>query len=482
MNLAAVAYIMGLLTAGLGSFMLLPGLAGVYFGDKDGTQFMVCGLMVLALGGLLVVMNKDRELELGHREGFLITFLSWAGLSILAAWPLYVTHAAPTWADAWFEAVSGLTTTGATIMTGLDAKGHGVLLWRSLLQWLGGMGIVVLAVAVLPFLGVGGMQMYRSELPGVTKDKLQPRLRQTAQALWLVYFVFTALCGGLYWLGGMNGFDAVCHAMTTLSSGGFSTHDASFGYFAGNVFLEGVCMVFMLAAAVNFTLHYRLFSGWGAKAYNDIELKVMLAVIGGAALCIALVLALEGLLPFGHGLWLGAYNVISLISTTGFTNVDYSQWPVGLVIGLLVLMFMGGCSGSTSGGMKVLRIWVIVQEGRQELFRLLHPFAVRPVKVGKAVVSPVVMQAVAAYAGLYILTFAVVSVLVAATGVDIVTAFSTSIATLGNVGPALGEAGPAGNFAGLPQAAKVILTWAMLLGRLELYTVILVFVPRFWRP
>lgn len=481
MNFAAVAYIMGMLMAGLGGFMLVPGLVGYGHGDADGGVFVACGMMVLLLGGLLVMMNQDRELELGHREGFLITFLSWAGLSMLAAWPLYVTGDTPTLVDAWFEAVSGMTTTGATVMTGLDDKGYGVLLWRSLLQWLGGMGIVVLAVAVLPFLGVGGMQMYRSELPGVTKDKLQPRLRQTAQALWLVYFVLTVVCGALYWLGGMTVFDAVCHALTTLSSGGFSTHDASFGYFSGNLWLEAVCMVFMLAAGVNFALHYRLFSGWGWKAYDDIELKVMLALMGSVAVVLALGLALARGDNFVAALWLGLFNVISLMTTTGYTNVDYSVWPVGLVILLLVIMFCGGSSGSTSGGMKVLRIWVIVQEGKQEMFRLLHPYAVRPVKVGNVVVPAVVMQAVAAYAGLYILSFAMISIVVAATGVDIVTAFSTAITCLGNVGPGLGEAGPAGNFAGLPPAAKFVLTWAMLLGRLELYTVILVFLPRFWR-
>lgn len=482
MNLAAVAYIMGMLTAGVGGFMLLPAAVGLWHGDADGPVFAACGTMVLLLGGLLVMMNQDRELELGHREGFLITFLSWTLLSLLAAWPMYATGRIPTMVDAWFEAVSGLTTTGATIMTGLDTAGHGILLWRALLHALGGMGILVLAVAVLPLLGVGRMQLYKSEGASMPKDKLTPRITETARVLWGVYVLLIVLCMLAYRVGGMGWFDAACYAMSTLSTGGFGNYDANFGPFLGNRWLEGACMVFMLAGATNFALHYRFLVRQKPSVYRDPEVASMLLFVAGCSVLGGVVLMVAGTYanPL-EGMWAMAFNTISLMSSTGFTALDYEKWPAVLPLVLVMVTYVGGSSGSTSGGIRHLRLLLLYQAGKRAVRLLLHPAGVWSVKYGSVRVPDALVLAVFTYVAAYSLTLMVMSVLVALTGVDVLTSVSTVNATMANAGPALGMAGPSTTYAALPAMAKFLLSWSMLLGRLEIYAVLLIFMPRFWR-
>lgn len=478
-----ILFILGWLTAAFGATMAIPALYAWFLGVSSVAAFTESALTCMFVGASLVLMNQQKELKLRYREGFVVTALVWVVLSALAAVPLYLSGASNgSIVDALFEATSGLTTTGATVFTGLDDMERPILLWRALIQWLGGMGIVVLAVAVLPFLGIGGMQLYKSELPGVSKDKLQPRLKETARALWTVYLIFTLLCVGAYVLAGMPFFEAICHAFTTVSTAGFSTHDASIGYYQSGL-IELVAIVFMLFGAVNFTLHYRALSQLNTDAYrNQEELKLFASII-------ALIVVLGTVVLISYGTfesWFTAarymlFNTISIITTTGYGTADYAVWPVFVSLMFLILMFIGGCSGSTSGGMKMLRILVIIRHGSRELSRLLHPHMVSHVKVGKSPVPPAVLQAVWGFAGLYLVSFMLVALALSLYNIDLVTAFSTSAATLTNVGPALGSAGPASTYAHFPDGAKLIYCFAMLLGRLEMLTLLILFMPGFWR-
>ncbi len=482
-RLSPILFILGWLTAAFGATMAIPAVYAWLLGASSMVAFTESALTCMFVGASLVLMNQQRELKLRYREGFVITALVWVVLSALAAVPLYLSGASGgSITDALFEATSGLTTTGATVFSGLDDMEKPILLWRALIQWLGGMGIVVLAVAVLPFLGIGGMQLYKSELPGVSKDKLQPRLKETARALWSVYLVFTLACTAAYTLAGMPLFEAICHAFTTVSTAGFSTHDASIGYYQSSL-IELVAMVFMLAGAVNFTLHYRALSQLDLKPYKQQEeLKLFAGII-------ALVVLIGTMVLINYDVftsWLTAarymlFNTVSIITTTGYGTADYAAWPVFISLIFLILMFIGGCSGSTSGGMKMLRILVILRHGSRELYRLLHPNMVSHVKVGKSPVPPQVLQAVWGFAGLYLVSFMLVALALSLYNIDLITAFSTAAAALTNVGPALGTAGPAGTYAHFPDGAKLIYCFAMLLGRLEMLTLLILFMPGFWR-
>ena len=481
LNYPAILYIIGWVLGAFGLAMALPALLSLVHGDPDWLAFAASSMLTFFIGVNFVLMNRHRSQALSHRDGFLLTLLLWVILSLLGALPFYFSGVTDSFIDAVFETMSGLTTTGATVLSGLDTLGKGVLFWRAMLQWLGGMGIVVLAIAVLPFLGVGGMQLYKSEMPGVVKDKLQPRLKETAKLLWTVYMFLTLLCALLYNAAGMNGFDAICHAFSTISSGGFSTKDASIHYFDSPL-IELICIVFMILGGTNFALHYLFLSRRSLNVYRrDNEFMMYIIILGGGAVILSLILWFAHDYAPAQAVRYGLFNVATILTTTGFAAGDYASWYTLAPIMLLMMMLVGGCSGSTAGGLKVLRVVILGRQGLREIYQLIHPRGISHVKVGNRAVPERVIQSVWSFAGLYIIAFNVIALLVAAFGVDLVTSFSAAAATITSVGPGLGSVGPTGNYASLPAAVKVILTFSMLLGRLEVFTVLVVLSPAFWR-
>ena len=482
MSFPAIFFVLGWLLTFFGIAMLLPGFVDIILKGHDVSAFLVSGFSSIFAGITMVIMNNDKDKQLSHKDAFLLTFLTWVSLSFVGALPLYFSGAASNFIDAFFEAVSGLTTTGASVLSDLDNMDKGILLWRAILQWLGGMGVIVLATAIIPFLGVGGMQLYKAEMPGVIKDKLQPRLKETAKLLWLVYLVLTITCVFAYIFAGMTTFDAICHAFTTVATGGFSTHDASMGYF-NSPMIEWICIFFMLVGAVNFTLHYLVFSGNGFKVYwENSEFRAFFILVIGAVLLSTIVLtASEYYYGWEESFRYSLFNIVAVVTTTGYASTDYAAWPVFIPMLIMLLMFIGGSSGSTAGGMKVMRIIMIIKQGFREVFRLIHPRGVVHVKISGVRVPSAVTQAVWAFAGLYITSFVVISVILASYGLDQITAFSAAAATLTGLGPGLGDVGPASNYAMLEPSAKLLLCLSMLLGRLELFTLLVIITPAFWR-
>jgi len=425
-----------------------------------------------------------RELrhELRLRDGFVIVVLFWTGLGVAGGVPLMLSDQPDiSIVDAVFESISGLTTTGATVISGLDDLPKSILFYRQQLQWLGGMGIIVLAVAILPVLGVGGMQLYRAETPGPIKDsKLTPRITETAKALWLIYLTLTVSCMLAYWFAGMGIFDALAHSFSTVSIGGFSTHDASIGYF-DNPTIEMVAIFFMLISGVNFALH---FFSWRAltlrKYWQDSEFRTYIAGIAAASILVILFLYFSSTvtslsLAFRQGL----FQTVSIATTTGFATTSYSLWPVFIPVLLLLMSFVGGCAGSTGGGMKVIRVLIILKQGMREVKRLVHPNATLLIKVGKKPLPDNVIEAVWGFFSAYVFVFVMLMLVLLATGMDQVTAFSAMAATLNNAGFGLGDV--AANYAPIKDVGKWALCVAMLMGRLEIFTLLVVMSPAFWQ-
>jgi trk system potassium uptake protein TrkH len=383
--------------------------------------------------------------------------------------------------DAVFESMSGLTTTGATVLTGLDHLPRSILYYRQQLQWLGGMGIIVLAVAIAPILGVGGMQLFRAEATGpMTNNKLTPRITETAKALWYIYFGLTVLCAALYFLAGMSLFDAIGHSFSTLAIGGFSTHDASIAYF-NNPLIDGIVMLFMVIAGINFSLHYLAIRHRSLRHYiADSEVKAFLLILAVLSVITISLLLIEGTFEETvDAIRLGLFQVISISTTTGFTTSSFSYWPGLLPVLLIIGSFVGGCAGSTAGGMKVIRVELLIRQGRREIDSLLHPNAVLPIKLNKRPVTDNVINAVWGFFALYVISFTSLGLLMMMSGSDIVTAFSATAACLNNLGPGLGEV--ADNYRSISDSGKWILSFAMLLGRLELFSLLVVLTPEFWK-
>ena len=480
LNYGAIFHIIGWLVGGYGLIMFLPAGVSLLYGEDAWLPFAISAVFAFYIGGNLVFINRGSSRALSHRDGFLLTFLTWFILGLLGALPLYFSGALTHFVDAVFESFSGLTTTGATVMSGLDFAPKGILFWRTLMQWMGGMGIIVLAIAILPFLGVGGMQLYKSEMPGVVKDKLQPRLKETAKLLWVVYLFLTVLCALAYAIAGMSVFDAICHAFTTVATAGFANYDASFAAFNSTA-IEWIAITFMFIGGINFALHF-MFLGRGKLAVylKDDEFRwyggYLLLALGLAFLMFALSGGL-GDVRFTQVV----FNIVSMATTTGFVVGDYSVWPGLIPMLIIILMFHGGSTGSTVGGLKVMRVMLVMKQGQREIKRLMHPHSVQTLKVDKKVVSDEILQTVWSFIGLYFFTFVVITLLLSAIGLDIVTAFSAVAATITSAGPALGDVGPSSNYADLPSFAKILLCASMLLGRLELFTVLLIFSPHFWR-
>jgi trk system potassium uptake protein TrkH len=481
MHISVSLRILGILLMLFSSAMLVP-LVMALLADDNTIPGFLSALGITFLSGLLLwlpVRNVRHDLRI--RDGFLVTSLFWTVLGLFGALPFALTESldlTPT--EAVFESISGLTTTGATVIVGLDELPQSILIYRQLLQWLGGIGIIVVAVAVLPMLGIGGMQLYKAETPGPSKDsKLTPRITETAKALFSVYLSLTVACAVAYYAAGMSGFDAVAHAFSTVAIGGFSTHDASMGYFESDAILL-VCSVFMTISAINFGLH---FIAWRRKAigvYNkDSETRFFLSVLGVCVVITCAYLLLSGTLDRHDSLIHGLFQAISITTTTGFTTQNFAVWPSFLPVMMLFFSFMGGCVGSTGGGIKAMRLMLIYKQGIRELKQLVHPNAVIPLKVGRRRVEAAVVSAVWSFFAVYMSAFIIILLLLMATGLDFTTAFSAVAASLNNLGPGLGEV--AANYGSINEVAKGLLCFTMLLGRLEVFTLLVLFTPMFWR-
>ena len=481
MHWQRVLKVVGVLTLAIGLSMFLPLLVGVIYQDNSVGPFTKALSVTLVCGAALTLCFRKAPSDLlSQREGMAIVALGWTAVGFFGALPFYFEGEFPTIADAFFESVSGFTTTGASVLSNIEVVSHGLLFWRSLIQWLGGMGIIVLSIAILPFLGVGGMQLYKAEVPSPVPDKLQPRIRDTAKILWKVYVLFTGLETLLLWAGGMTLYDALCHAFTTMPTGGFSTKNASVAHF-GSVYQDMVITVFMVLAGINFSLHYQLLRGQPLVFWRDAECRFFLVLVLVLTLVVSFDIWGTVYASLVEALRYGAFQVVSIVTTTGFATADYEQWPAMSQIILLTCMFLGASAGSTGGGMKILRVMLCCKFCYQELFYLVHPHAVTRVKIGGKTVPNDVMRSVLGFMALYVGLFVVCAVLLAGLGVDFITAFAAVAASLGNIGPGFGMVGPVENYAQIPYLGKWLLIWCMLLGRLEIYTVIILLVPEFYR-
>jgi len=462
--------------------ILFPILVSLIYSDNSLDAFLVTYAITLLTGLILWLPAARSKLDIRLKDGFIIVTLFWTALGLVGALPcmLAVEHSM-SFTDAFFESISGLTTTGATVITGIDDLTPSIKYYRQQLQWFGGMGIVVLAVAILPMLGVGGMQLFRAETPGPMKDnKLTPRITETAKALWYIYLGLTVSCTAAYWLAGMNLFDAIGHAFSTIACGGFSTHDQSMAYFQ-SVNIEIVSIFFMLLAGMNFTLHY---IGWrerNLRSYiRDTELKVYLGIIFAiSAICVFMLLYENTYESAWTAIQHGIFQAVSFATTTGYTTTGFYWWPLFLPVLLITASFFGGCAGSTAGGIKVIRCLLLYKQGKREILRLIHPDALFPIKVGGKPMSDRVLSAVWGFFALYVISLAVLSLTLVSTGNDLVTAFSAVATCMNNLGPGLG--GVSNHFAGMTDIDKWVLSAAMLLGRLELFTLLVIFTPSFWK-
>ncbi len=482
MQLLVIQRILGLLIIVFSVTHLPPIAVGLIYRDGAIAPFIEAFVLTLIVGFALYLPVRQHKQELRLRDGFLVVVMFWTVLGVAGGLPIYLSGVNDiSVTDSVFESISGITTTGATVIVGLDTLPHSLLFYRQELQWLGGMGIIVLAVAVLPMLGVGGMQLFRAETPGPVKDtKLTPRITETAKALWYIYLGLTVACALAYWLAGMSLFDAVSHSFSTVAIGGFSTHDASIGHFDSTA-IQFIAVVFMLLSGVNFAIHFTAFRNRSIQPYRrDAEFRTYMFVLFiVSAITIGYLQLTRTFDSTTESIIEGLFQVVSIGTTTGYTTAEYYTWPGFLPVLLLYVSFIGGCSGSTGGGIKVIRILLLVKQGARELKRLVHPNAQIAVKIGKKAMSDRVIEAVWGFFAAYFAISALLILLLLATGLDQVTAFSAVAACLNNLGPGLGDVGS--NFKSISDTAKWILCIAMLLGRLEIFTLLVLFTPAFWR-
>jgi len=482
MQYRTIIRILGLLVALFSVTMIPPAIVSVIFQDGSGLPFLLAFILCLITGLAIWYPNRRFRNDLRAKEGFLIVVLFWTVLASFGALPfLLLEQPQMSTTDAFFESFSGLTTTGATVIEGIDYLPKAIQYYRQQLQWLGGMGIIVLAVAILPILGVGGMQLYRAETPGPVKDsKMTPRIADTAKHLWYIYLSLTTVCAVAFWVVGMNWFDAICHAFSTIAIGGFSNYDASLGHF-NSVGVNIVCVVFLWIAALNFALHYAAASGRSLKGYfYDPELKVFFMIqISLVLICFIVLIQFNWFADAGIAFDQALIQSVSISTTAGFTTTDFSNWPAFLPIMLIFSSFIGGCAGSTGGGLKVIRVLLLYLQGKREVDRLIHPKAVYSVKLGDRALPDRVVEAVWGFFSAYAMIFVIIMVGLIATGMDDVTAFSATAATLNNLGPGLGEV--AATYADVSDSGKWLLIVAMLFGRLEVFSLLVLFSPTFWR-
>ena len=482
MNLLMVQRILGLMLMIFSLTMLPPIGVSLFYGDAHWQPFLDALLIVAAAGLLLWLPVREVRRDLRLRDGFLDVAVFWICLGVAGATPLLLSDVPELgFTAAVFESVSGFTTTGATVIVGLDSLPRAILYYRQQIQWLGGMGIIVLAVALLPVLGIGGMSLYKAETPGPMKDeKLTPRITQTARALWTIYAALTALCAAGFWLAGMSPFDAIGHAFSALSTGGFSSHDASFAYF-NDATIDAIATVFMFLGGANFMLHFSAIRGRDPRVYwRDTEFKAYFWIVATVIACCTIYLWLAGEFgTFGLALRHASFQVVSMQTSTGFLTTGFAQWPGALPVLLMMLTVVCGCAGSTAGGMKVIRWLIVFRQGVVELKRLVHPSAEIPVKLAGRPVPQRIIGGVAGFFAIYFIIFAALTLLLMMFGLDQVTAWSAIATTINNTGPGLGDV--VANFRDIPDAAKWTCIIAMLVGRLEIFTLVLLLTPAFWR-
>lgn len=493
LNYKVITHLMGLLLTVNGGFMLIASLMSAVYKDGVFIQMLLSGSFVILLGAVVMFFTRTHRKEIQKREGYIVVTFGWIIMSIAGTVPYLFTGAIPNFTNAFFETMSGYTTTGASILNDIESLPEGILFWRSITHWIGGMGIIVLAIAILPLLGIGGMQLFAAEAPGPGGDKLHPRITDTAKRLWLIYVGYTVAETILLQVAGMSFFDAINHSLSTLSTGGFSTKNASVAYWNDNPAIQYIIIIFMFLAGTNFVLSYFAFKGRFSKILKDEEFKLYTVFVLGLTTIAALLIyfysdpssssithpMVYG--PFESAWRHGLFQVLAIITTTGFVSADYTLWVPFLTIFFFGLMFLGGSSGSTAGGIKVVRHLIMIKNGIIEFKRTLHPNAILPVRYNrKAVQQPIVFNVLAFFI-LYMLSFIVGVLVFSWLGLDFDTALGAAASSLGNVGPALGDLGPVDNYGSLPVAAKWWATFLMLLGRLELFTVLILLTPFFWR-
>jgi trk system potassium uptake protein len=481
MRIPIIAKILGVLLTLFSLTLIPPTLVSLWYNDKSHFSFLMAFFVTLITGLVLWFPTYGIKQELRTRDGFLVTALFWSVLSLFGALPLIFSPALQLGiTDAVFESVSGLTTTGATVITGLDYLPPSLLYYRQQLNWLGGIGIVVIAVAILPLLGVGGMQLYRAEATGPVKDnKLAPRIAHTAKVLFAIYLFLTLCCALAYWVAGMSLFDAVGHSMSTLSNGGFSTHDASFAFFDSTP-ITLICIFFMLLGAINFLLHFSVWHHHNYSVYfRDPECKVFLLIILTVSVIAGAILYTNNVYSLGKSFLYGTFEVVTVMTCAGFAIADFTVWPHALPYLIFMLGFWGACTGSTGGGLKIMRVMLLFKQGVREIHRLIHPSAVLSIKIGNTIVPDRVVEAVWGFFSAYVFIFIFLTLALLATGLDFLTAFGSVGTAINNIGPGLGQT--ASNFASINATAKWILCFAMLLGRLEVFTLLVLFSPVFWR-
>ena len=479
----AVIRALGLMLIVFSAAYLMPIITSWIYRDGTAEDFALAMMATIAIGCFMWLATRNFKAELSIRHGYLLVVTMWAAMPAVATLPLLLVINELSFTGAYFETMSGLTTTGATVLTGLDDLPPAINMWRHELQWLGGMGIIVLAVAILPLLGIGGRQLFKAETPGPMKDSaLTPRITETARNLWLVYLGITLACIAALKLAGMNWLDAICHAFAAMSTGGFSTHDASIGYFHSPL-IEFILIVFMLLATVNFATHFLALRGKNLKAYlHDSEAVATIVLILAGCLGIAIFLWWKGTYhDFWTALRYASFNLVSMATDCGFASTDFGQWPIFAPILMLFLSCITASSGSTGGGIKMIRTLILFRQAGREFIKLLHPAAVNPMKIGGNVVPNNIAFAVLGFIFLYFMTVTILVFTLTASGMDFITSLSAIIACINNAGPGLGSVGPASNYAGLTGFQTWVCTFAMLVGRLEIFTVLILFTPHFWR-
>jgi len=493
LNYKIIFHFLGLLLLFNGGFMLLASLVSALYKDGVSLDILYAGISVMVIGVFVMLLTKSHKKEMNKREGYIVVTFGWIVMALSGSLPYIFTGAIPDFTNAFFETISGYTTTGSTILNDIESLPNGILFWRSLTHWIGGMGIIVLAIAILPLLGIGGMQLFAAEAPGPSADKLHPRITDTAKRLWLIYFGYTAAETILLNVAGMTFFEALNHSMSTLSTGGFSTKNASLAYWNDQPIIQYIIMFFMFIAGTNFVLSYFAFKGKVQKIINDEEFKLYYKLLGIFTLIAALVIYFKAdvsISSVSHPMvWgeaesairHGLFQVLAIVTTTGFVTADFTLWTPFLMVFFFGLMFLGGSAGSTAGGVKVVRHLMMIRNGFLEFKRTMHPNAILPVRYNKKSISEKIVFNILGFFILYMLSFIIGALGFSFLGLDFESAVGVSASSLGNVGPALGDFGPVNNFYEMPAAGKWWASFLMLIGRLELFTVLILLTPFFWR-
>ena len=479
-NIQIVLKILGMLLVLEGIFMLISLPFSIYYGEDDFYPIVMSAAITLGIGFISYFKNRNAVTGIRKREGYILVSLVWVVFSIFGALPFVISGYIPNITNAFFETMSGFTTTGASILNDIESVPHGLLFWRSMTQWLGGMGIIVLSLAILPILGIGGMQLYIAEVPGPAPDKLHPKVTATAKRLWVIYAVFTIVETIFLLFGGMDFFDAINHSLTTMATGGYSTKQASIAYF-NSPFIEYVIIVFMFIAGMNFSLSYFALKGNFSKVWKNEEFKYYLGFVIGITLIISVALFFSEDYSIEKSFRDALFQVVSIMTTTGYVTADYLSWMPFLMILILMIMFFGGSAGSTGGSMKIVRIVLMLKNSILELKRLIIPNVVINLKFNNQSIPQATIFNVLAFIVFYILIFVLGVIVMSTIGLDLESSMGAVAATLGNIGPGIGSVGPMDNFYAIPDFGKWFLSFLMLLGRLEIFTVLVLFSPRFWK-